>query len=423
MGRTPLWDERPHGGFYTQDDLREIVAYAAERHVTVVPEIDLPGHSQAAIAAYPGLGNTDVIDTSALEVWTEWGFNRNVLAPTDAVLRFYEGVLEEVLEIFPGPFVHIGGDECFKDQWRASPAAQARIRDLGLGDEDGLQSWMIGHFADWLAARGRRLIGWDEILEGGLAEGAAVMCWRWYRGGIAAAESGHSVVMCPQQEVYLDHVQAPGAEEPVPFGWVHTLEDVYRFEPVPPRLAGTPHAANIIGTQANLWTEVVEDRGRVDYQAFPGSPRSPRWPGRTCPARTNATSPTSSAGWTRRTMPVWTRSASATARPPDRTRGSSAPASPDECTTNPERPGTWRTEHLHRRDSPWARRTTSPLRASAGRAASSATSRRGPDALPPSQAGARSRSGFPPGMRQRPQFRTVVEEPAQRARMPLRMRR
>ncbi|WP_308427290.1 beta-N-acetylhexosaminidase [Actinomadura citrea] len=268
-GEPPLWDERPHGGFYTQDDLREIVAYAAERHVTVVPEIDLPGHSQAAIAAYPELGNTDVVDTAALEVGTDWGFNRNVLAPTDAVVRFYQDVLEEVLAIFPSRVVHIGGDECFKDQWRESPTAQARIRELGLENEDDLQSWMIRHFARWLAARGRRLIGWDEILEGGLADGAAVMCWRWYSGGIAAAQAGHSVVMCPQQEVYLDHVQAHGSEEPVPFGWVHTLEDVYRFEPVPPRLSGTPHAANIIGAQANLWTEVAENRSRVDYQAFP----------------------------------------------------------------------------------------------------------------------------------------------------------
>jgi hexosaminidase len=268
-GEPGLWQERPHGGFYTRGDLREIVAYAADRHVTVVPEIDLPGHSQAAIAAYPALGNADVIDTSVLEVLTDWGKSRNVLAPTDEVLRFYEGVLEEVLDTFPSRFVHIGGDECLKDQWRASPTAQARIRELGLQNEDELQSWMIRHFDSWLTARGRRLIGWDEIQEGGLAEGAAVACWRWYTGGIAAAQAGHDVVMCPQQEVYLDHVQSHGADEPVPFGWVHTLEDVYRFEPIPPRLAGTPHAARVIGAQANLWTEAVEDRGRVDYQAFP----------------------------------------------------------------------------------------------------------------------------------------------------------
>ncbi|MEU0587451.1 beta-N-acetylhexosaminidase [Streptomyces sp. NPDC006132] len=265
---SPLWDEKPHGGYYSQDDIREIVAYAAERHITVVPEIDVPGHSQAAIAAYPELGNTDVIDTSALSVWDTWGINPNVLAPTDNTLRFYEGVLEEVLELFPSEFVHIGGDECPKEQWRRSETAQARIRELGLADEDELQSWFVRHFDTWLAARGRRLIGWDEILEGGLAEGAAVSSWRGYAGGIAAARAGHDVVMCPEQQVYLDHRQAPGPDEPVPIGWVRTLEDVYRFEPVPPEL--TPEEArHVLGTQANLWTEVMEDHARVDYQAFP----------------------------------------------------------------------------------------------------------------------------------------------------------
>ncbi|MGW3988306.1 beta-N-acetylhexosaminidase [Streptomyces sp. NPDC004830] len=265
---SPLWEDKPHGGYYTQDDIREIVAYAAERHITVVPEIDVPGHSQAAIAAYPELGNTDVVDTAALSVWDTWGVNPNVLAPTDTTLRFYEGVLEEVLELFPSRFVHIGGDECPKEQWRRSATAQARIRDLGLADEDALQSWFVGHFDAWLTARGRRLIGWDEILEGGLAKGAAVSSWRGYAGGIAAARAGHDVVMCPEQQVYLDHRQDPGPEEPVPIGWVRTLEDVYRFEPVPPEL--TPEEArHVLGTQANLWTEVMEDQGRVDYQAFP----------------------------------------------------------------------------------------------------------------------------------------------------------
>ncbi|MFD4505031.1 beta-N-acetylhexosaminidase [Streptomyces sp. NPDC058457] len=265
---SPLWEEKPHGGFYTQDDIREIVAYAAERHITVVPEIDVPGHSQAAIAAYPELGNTDVVDTTALSVWDSWGISPNVLAPTDNTLRFYEGVFEEVLGLFPSEFVHIGGDECRKDQWRASPAAQARIKELGLADEDELQSWFIGHFAKWLSARGRRLIGWDEILEGGIAEGAAVSSWRGYGGGIAAARAGHDVVMCPEQYVYLDHRQADGADEPVPIGFVRTLEDVYRFEPVPAELDES-EARRILGTQANVWTEVMEDHARVDYQAFP----------------------------------------------------------------------------------------------------------------------------------------------------------
>jgi hexosaminidase len=265
---SPLWEEKPHGGHYTQDDIREIVAYAAERHITVVPEIDVPGHSQAAIAAYPELGNTDVIDTTALTVWDNWGISPNVLAPTDNTLRFYEGVLEEVLELFPSEFVHIGGDECPKDQWRRSAAAQARVEELGLAGEDGLQAWFIGHFDRWLTARGRRLIGWDEILDGGLAAGAAVSSWRGYAGGVTAARAGHDVVMCPEQQVYLDHRQDAGADEPVPIGYVRTLEDVFRFEPVPPEL--TPEEArHVLGTQANLWTEVMEDPARVDYQAFP----------------------------------------------------------------------------------------------------------------------------------------------------------
>ncbi|MFD6414681.1 beta-N-acetylhexosaminidase, partial [Nocardia asteroides] len=265
---SPLWEDKPHGGYYTQEDIWEIVAYAAERHITVVPEIDVPGHSQAAIAAYPELGNTDVIDTTALSVWDTWGVSPNVLAPTENTLRFYEGVFEELLELFPSEFIHIGGDECPKEQWRRSPTAQARIEELALANEDELQAWFIQHFDTWLSERGRRLIGWDEILEGGLAKGAAVASWRGYAGGIAAARAGHDVVMCPEQQVYLDHRQHAGEDEPVPIGFVRTLEDVYRFEPVPAEL--TPdESGHVIGTQANVWTEVMENQARVDYQTFP----------------------------------------------------------------------------------------------------------------------------------------------------------
>ncbi|WP_256103141.1 beta-N-acetylhexosaminidase [Streptomyces sp. ODS05-4] len=281
---SPLWDDTPHGGHYTQDDIREIVAYAAERHITVVPEIDVPGHSQAAITAYPELGNTDVLDTAALGVWDDWGVSPHILAPTDAVLRFYEEVLEEVLELFPSPYVHLGGDECPKDQWKASATAQARIAELGLAGEDELQSWFLRHFDRWLARRGRRLVGWDEILEGGslaaadpadpegpsgaLSPGAVISSWRGYAGGVAAAEAGHDVVMCPEQQVYLDHRQDGGEDEPVPIGFVRTLADVYRFEPVPPALSPAA-AAHVIGAQANVWTEVMDSRARVDYQVFP----------------------------------------------------------------------------------------------------------------------------------------------------------
>ncbi|MET8470461.1 beta-N-acetylhexosaminidase [Streptomyces sp. NPDC006422] len=265
---SPLWDDRPHGGYYTQDDIREIVAYAHALHIAVVPEIDLPGHSQAAIHAYPELGNTDVVDTSSLPVWDTWGINPNVLAPTDNTLRFYEGVFEELLDLFPSTFIHVGGDECPKEQWRASPTAQARIAELGLKDEDELQSWFIRHFDTWLSERGRRLVGWDEILEGGLAPGATVSSWRGYAGGITAAKAGHDVVMCPEQQVYLNYRQDPGDDEPVPIGYVRTLEDVYRFEPVPPELSEA-EARHVIGAQANMWTEVTEDERRVDYQLYP----------------------------------------------------------------------------------------------------------------------------------------------------------
>ncbi|MFI1095104.1 beta-N-acetylhexosaminidase [Streptomyces sp. NPDC020917] len=268
LRESTLWDERPHGGYYTQDDIREIVAYAAERHITVVPEIDIPGHSQAAIAAYPDLGNSDVVDTAALPVLPSWGVNPNVLAPTDEVLRFYENVFTEVLDLFPGEFVHVGGDECPKEQWRDSATAQTRIKELDLEDEDELQSWIIRHFDRWLADRGRRLIGWDEILEGGLAPGAAVSSWRGFAGGIAAAKSGHDVVMCPESHVYLDWRQSDSPDEPVPIAHVRTLEDVYRFEPVPAALTGE-EARRVIGTQANLWTEVLDSARVVDYMAFP----------------------------------------------------------------------------------------------------------------------------------------------------------
>ncbi|MEV0252711.1 beta-N-acetylhexosaminidase [Streptomyces sp. NPDC050732] len=265
---SPLWQEYPHGGYYTQDDIREIVAYADSLHITVVPEVDIPGHSQAAITAYPYLGNSDVVDTEAMTVWDSWGVSPNVLAPTEDVLRFYEGVFEEILDLFPSTFVHVGGDECPKDQWKASPAAQARIKELGVGDEDGLQSWFIRHFDRWLTARGRRLIGWDEILEGGLAEGATVSSWRGYQGGIDAAKAGHDVVMCPEQQVYLNFREDGGPDEPMPIAYVRTLEDVYRFEPVPAELT-EEEAAHVLGTQANVWTEVMENQARVDYQVFP----------------------------------------------------------------------------------------------------------------------------------------------------------
>ncbi|MER6949365.1 beta-N-acetylhexosaminidase [Nonomuraea sp. NPDC000554] len=258
-------DGRPHGGYYTQDDLREIVAYAARRHVTVVPEIDLPGHTQAAIAAYPELGNLD----TPLEVGTTWGIGENVLNVEDATITFFQDVLDEVLELFPSPYVCVGGDECRKDQWRASPAAQRRIGELGLRDEEELQSWFIGQFDEYLTARGRRLVGWDEILEGGLAPGAVVASWRGDLGAVTAAGSGHDVITCPNTSVYFDYRQGAGEDEPIPFGTVLTLEDVYAFDPVPSALRDSPAASRVLGSQCGIWTELIDSNRRVDYMAFP----------------------------------------------------------------------------------------------------------------------------------------------------------
>ncbi|MGP3919104.1 beta-N-acetylhexosaminidase [Nonomuraea sp. 10N515B] len=258
-------DGRPHGGYYTQDDIREIVAYAARRHVTVVPEIDLPGHTQAAIAAYPELGNLG----TPLEVRTTWGVGVNVLNVDDATIAFFQNVLDEVLELFPSPYVMLGGDECRKDQWRDSPAAQRRMAELGLRDEEELQSWFVHRFDDYLTARGRRLVGWDEILEGGLAPGAVVASWRGELGAVAAARSGHDVINCSNTSLYLDYRQGPGEEEPIPFGTVLTLEDVYAFEPVPEELRGDPAAERVLGAQCGIWTELIDSSRHVDYMAFP----------------------------------------------------------------------------------------------------------------------------------------------------------
>ena len=244
--------------------MREVVRYAADRGITVVPEIEMPGHAMAAIAAYPELGNTG----QHLDVLTYWGITEHVLGVGDNVLRFFEDVLEEVLTLFPSPFIHIGGDECPKTEWRESPAAQARMKSEGLRDEDELQSWFIRHFDTWLAQRGRRLVGWDEILEGGLAPGATVMSWRGEAGGIAAAKAGHDVVMAPQQPTYMDHSQSELATEPQGIGGHNSLEDVYRYEPIPAEL-NADEAKHVLGSQGQVWTEYMPDPKRVEYMAWP----------------------------------------------------------------------------------------------------------------------------------------------------------
>ena len=262
--RPPVYDGRPHGGYYTQDDLREIVAYAAARHVTVLPEIDLPGHTQAAIAAYPGLGNLD----EQLAVWTGWGVSENILNVEDATLAFFRDVLDELMDVFPSPLISLGGDEVPTVQWRQSSAAQARMKALGLPDEAALQSWFIGELARHLGERGRRLVVWDELVSTGLPDGAVVQSWRGTDGGVEAVRAGHDVVMCPEHEVYLDHRQSERTDEPIPVGFARTVEDVRRFTPVPPGLAGA-EAARILGAQAQVWTEHLDSQRRVDFATFP----------------------------------------------------------------------------------------------------------------------------------------------------------
>ena len=259
------FDGQPHGGFYTQDDIREIVAYARARFVTIVPEIEMPGHSQAAIAAYPELGNRG--DT--LPVWTAWGVDENILNPGDATVLFYQNVLSEVMALFPGRWIHIGGDEAPKTQWKASPLAQARIRELGLKDENELQSWFTHRMDEFLTAHGRRLVGWDEILEGGLAPNAVVMSWRGVDGGIAAARAGHDVVMAPGSHTYFDHYQsADTVAEPLAIGGYLPLDTVYAFEPVPTALTAN-EARYVLGAQGQLWTEYIPDPKRAEYMVFP----------------------------------------------------------------------------------------------------------------------------------------------------------
>ena len=263
-----IYDARRHGGFYTQDDIREVVAYANARFVTVVPEIEMPGHAQAAIAAYPWLGNTG----QQLEVLQHWGVNAHILNPSDSAIHFMQDVLTEVLALFPGHYIHIGGDEAIKNEWQTSPVAQARIRQLGLHNENELQSWLTAQMSRWLAARGRALVGWDEILEGGmggLAPNAVVMSWRGIEGGIAAAQAGHDVVMTPTSNTYFDYYQsADTLAEPLAIGGFLPLDSVYVYEPIPPALDSV-QARHVLGTQGQIWTEYDTTPKDVEYQVFP----------------------------------------------------------------------------------------------------------------------------------------------------------
>ncbi|MEV0791777.1 family 20 glycosylhydrolase [Kribbella sp. NPDC050459] len=259
------YDGTRHGGFYTKADLREIVAYAAERGITVVPEIDLPGHMQAAIAAYPELGNHPDQQLSVRQVW---GISDDVLNVNDATVEFVKTVLREVLDIFPGEYVHLGGDECPSVQWAESDEAQKRQAELGLDEPGQLQGWFTAQVAEVLAEEGRRLVGWDEMVETDCPKDAVIMAWRSAQRGEVAAKAGHQVVMAPCESVYFDYYQGDPATEPLAIGGNIPLEKVYDFEVIPAALSDAEKAL-VIGTQCQIWTEYMEGPEQVGYMLLP----------------------------------------------------------------------------------------------------------------------------------------------------------
>ncbi len=259
------YDGKPYGGFYTQEQVKEVVKYAAEHFVTVIPEIEMPGHALAALAAYPNLGCTG----GPYEVGTRWGVLDDVFcAGNDSVFTFLESVMEEVLPLFPSRYVHIGGDECPKVRWEKCPKCQARIKALGLKDEHALQSYFIQRMEKYLNAHGKQIIGWDEILEGGLAPNATVMSWRGIEGGITAAKQHHDVIMTPGDYCYFDHYQSKSKTEPLAIGGYLPVSKVYEYEPIPAELTAD-EAKYIKGAQANLWSEYIASPEHMEYMVYP----------------------------------------------------------------------------------------------------------------------------------------------------------
>ena len=264
--RDQKWDTLTYGGFYTQEQIREVVKYAAERHITVVPEIEMPGHALAALAAFPEFS----CNGGPFKTGNTWGVYDDVFcAGNDSTFAFLQRIMDEVLQLFPSEFIHIGGDECPKVRWKSCPKCQARIKAEGLKDEHELQSYFIQRMENYLNSKGRKIIGWDEILEGGLAPNAAVMSWRGVAGGIAAAKEKHFVVMSPGNPCYFDHYQfGKEIEQPVAIGGFNPIDSVYAFEPVPSVLSAE-EAVYIMGAQANVWTEYITTFSHVEYMALP----------------------------------------------------------------------------------------------------------------------------------------------------------
>lgn len=279
------FDGIPHGGFFTQDDIKEVVAYAAERYITIIPEIDLPGHMVSALASYPELGCTG----GPYNVWTHWGISEDVLcAGNEKTYQFLTDVFDEIMELFPSTYIHIGGDECPKTRWAQCPKCQAKIKAEGIKSDDKhtkeeyLQSYVMKYMSDYLSEHGRKIIGWDEILEGEAAPGATIMSWRGEAGGIEAARLGHDVIMVPNNYLYLDYYQSKDYEsEPYyAIGGYNPVDKIYNYNPLPASLNET-EKAHIIGVQANLWTEYIKDFKQVEYMILPrwGAVAEIQWTG------------------------------------------------------------------------------------------------------------------------------------------------
>lgn len=263
------FDGTPHGGFYTQEEIKDVIAYAQKKFVTIIPEIEMPGHALAALAAYPELGCTEKsLKGGPYEVTGIWGVHEDVFCPTETTFRFLEDVLTEVIALFPSQYVHIGGDECPKTAWKQSKFCQDMMKKEGLKDEHELQSYFIKHFDKFLTSKGKKIIGWDEILEGGISPNATIMSWRGVEGGIAAAQQNHDAIMTPTGFCYLDYYQSDPTTEPLAIGGYLPLEKVYSYDPTPKAL--TPEQAkHILGVQANVWTEYLQTPGQVEYMVYP----------------------------------------------------------------------------------------------------------------------------------------------------------
>ena len=257
------YDGQKYEGYYTQEEIRDVVAYAMKRNINVIPEIEMPGHAQAALAAYPELG----CGKASYEVATDWGVFGNVFCPNEVTFKFLEDVIDEVITLFPGKYIHIGGDECPKDTWRKSAFCQQLMKDNKIKDEHGLQSYFISRMEKYINSKGKQIVGWDEIMEGGLAPNATVMSWRGMEGGLEAARQNHDVIMTPGSHCYFDHYQADSDDEPLAIGGLTALEKVYSWEPIPEALEADKKKY-ILGGQANLWTEYIDKYSKVEYMAY-----------------------------------------------------------------------------------------------------------------------------------------------------------